>query len=207
MAHIPLPLVAPESSYNELTVLAAKEKTGELPFLAASGVLWHGGSLPETRVMGLPAGNQTGIGGCWPVTSTLVWGSPYRCDGTASGRLVGLDYADQRFYASSYGRFNTPDPYKSGSGSGTPSDPASWNKYAYVEGDPINEFDPTGEFMLAPQPDWGILWPIFMWAPQPQRPVRPDPPTDFPECNPGGNPEAEFHQRQFFGCAGRGEQF
>ena len=105
--------------------------------------------------------------------------------------VTGLDYADQRYYASTYGRFNTPDPYKSGSGSGTPSDPASWNKYAYVEGDPINEFDPTGEFMLAPQPDWGILWPIFMWAPQPQRPVRPDPPTDFPECNPGGNPVTE----------------
>jgi hypothetical protein len=26
--------------------------------------------------------------------------------------FTGLDYADQRFYASSYGRFNSPDPYR-----------------------------------------------------------------------------------------------
>ena len=123
-------------------MLAAKQKTDEPPFLAASGVLWHGGSLPETRVMGLPAGNQTGIGGCWPVTSTLVWGSRYRCDGMASGRLVGLDYADQRYYASGYGRFNNPDPV--GTLSADVKDPSTWNEYSYVSGDPINGYDPSG---------------------------------------------------------------
>jgi RHS repeat-associated protein len=55
---------------------------------------------------------------------------------------------DQRFYASSYGRFNTPDPYVAGgaaSGSvSNPSDPGSWNRYAYTRGDPINRFDPGG---------------------------------------------------------------
>ena len=117
------------------------KKPMSLPFLAASGVLWHGGSLPETRVMGLPAGNQTGIGGCWPVTSTLVWGSPYRCDGTASGRLVGLDYADQRYYASTYGNFTTPDPSMENVDY---TNPGSWNAYAYTNGDPINGNDPTG---------------------------------------------------------------
>jgi RHS repeat-associated protein len=35
---------------------------------------------------------------------------------------TGLDYADQRFYASTYGRFNTPDPYQA---SGGPNDPGS----------------------------------------------------------------------------------
>lgn len=30
---------------------------------------------------------------------------------------TGLDYADQRFYASTYGRFNTPDPYVAASAS------------------------------------------------------------------------------------------
>ena len=56
----------------------------------------------------------------------------------------GLDYADQRYYASSYGRFLTADPYRSGRGSGTPGDPGSWNRYSYVEGDPINFRDPHG---------------------------------------------------------------
>jgi RHS repeat-associated protein len=57
--------------------------------------------------------------------------------------FTGLDYADQRFYALTYGRFNTPDPYQA---SGGPSDPLSWNRYSYVEGDPINFRDPRGLF-------------------------------------------------------------
>ena len=55
--------------------------------------------------------------------------------------FTGLDYADQRYYASSYGRFNTPDPYRA---SGGPADPGSWNRYSYVGGDPINFYDPQG---------------------------------------------------------------
>ena len=62
--------------------------------------------------------------------------------------FTGLDYADQRFYASSYGRFNTADPYRA---SGGASDPGSWNRYAYVGGDPINWFDPIGLFMCNPE--------------------------------------------------------
>jgi RHS repeat-associated protein len=60
---------------------------------------------------------------------------------------TGLDYADQRFYASTYGRFNTPDPYQP---SGGPSDPGSWNRYSYVFGDPINLNDPDGLFATCP---------------------------------------------------------
>ena len=48
---------------------------------------------------------------------------------------------DQRYYASTYGRFNTADPYGA---SGGPSDPGSWNRYSYVEGDPINHLDRQG---------------------------------------------------------------
>jgi RHS repeat-associated protein len=128
-------LVALESSYNELTVLAAKERTDELSFLAAGRVSERSGSLPETRVRGLPAGNHAGVGGCWPVTSTLVWGCGYSCDGTASGSL------DQRFYASTYGNFTSPDPSMNNVDY---TNPASWNAYAYTMGDPINGNDPSG---------------------------------------------------------------
>jgi RHS repeat-associated protein len=55
---------------------------------------------------------------------------------------TGLDYADQRFYASTYGRFNTPDPY---AGSVKPNSPGSWNRYSYTLGDPVNGNDPTGQ--------------------------------------------------------------
>ena len=60
---------------------------------------------------------------------------------------AGLDYAGQRYYASAYGRFNTADQYTASAG---PEDPGSWNRYAYVEGDPVNKFDPTGQFFLVP---------------------------------------------------------
>jgi len=62
---------------------------------------------------------------------------------------TGLDYADQRYYTPSMGRFMTPDPY---SGSEGPTNPQSWNRYAYVAGDPINYQDLTGQYMLAPKP-------------------------------------------------------
>ncbi len=54
---------------------------------------------------------------------------------------TGLDYADQRHYAATYGRFMSPDPYQA---SGGPGDPGSWNRFAYVGGDPMNRVDPTG---------------------------------------------------------------
>ncbi len=52
-----------------------------------------------------------------------------------------LDYADQRYYYNQFGRFMTPDPYAASVG---PSDPGSWNQYAYTRGDPVNRYDPLG---------------------------------------------------------------
>lgn len=49
--------------------------------------------------------------------------------------MTGLDYADQRMYASIYGKFTSPDRY---AGSAGPRNPTSWNRYLYVLGDPIN---------------------------------------------------------------------
>src|SRR5208283_5854851 len=58
---------------------------------------------------------------------------------------TGLDYAKQRYFASTYGRFNTADPYMaSAKGANNPNDPGTWNRYAYVAGDPVNRVDPTG---------------------------------------------------------------
>lgn len=50
------------------------------------------------------------------------------------------------------GRFNSADPYKANSGgSGDPSNPHSWNRYAYVHGDPTNFMDSTGQYECAPE--------------------------------------------------------
>ena len=54
---------------------------------------------------------------------------------------TGLDYADQRYYANNFGRYMSPDPYKTSEG---PPEPSSWNHYLYVGGDPVNYNDPGG---------------------------------------------------------------
>ena len=72
----------------------------------------------------------------------------------------GLDYAGQRYYNAGLGRFWSPDP--GGASTASPSDPASWNRYAYVQGDPVNYYDPSGTFMLIPDPGT-----ISTWTPPP----------------------------------------
>jgi RHS repeat-associated protein len=51
----------------------------------------------------------------------------------------GLDYALARYYDSRVAMFCSADPVE-----GSPADPESWNRYTYVEDDPINLTDPTG---------------------------------------------------------------
>ena len=57
---------------------------------------------------------------------------------------AGLDYAGQRYYSNAMGRFLTPDP--GGIRTADPKEPGSWNRYAYVGGDPVNFRDPQGLF-------------------------------------------------------------
>jgi RHS repeat-associated protein len=57
---------------------------------------------------------------------------------------TGLDYAVNRYYGSNMGRFLTPDPY---GGSPNLARPSSWNRYSYVEGDPVNNTDRSGLFL------------------------------------------------------------
>jgi RHS repeat-associated protein len=54
---------------------------------------------------------------------------------------TGLDYAQNRYHKPGEGRFMSPDPYLA---SGGPGDPGSWNRYAYVGGNPVNGNDPLG---------------------------------------------------------------
>jgi RHS repeat-associated protein len=66
---------------------------------------------------------------------------------------TGFDYAVNRYYLSGAARFLTADPYMA---SGGAAEPGSWNRYAYVEGDPINYYDPRrlqSVDVTAPYPD------------------------------------------------------
>jgi RHS repeat-associated protein len=54
---------------------------------------------------------------------------------------TGLDHTWWRKYESFSGRMTTPDPY---GGSASVADPQSFNRYSYVQNDPVNFVDPTG---------------------------------------------------------------
>jgi RHS repeat-associated protein len=59
--------------------------------------------------------------------------------------VTGNDYADQRYYVSTFGRFTTADRYPTAAQYvNNPASPQTWNRYSYVVGDPINLFDPFG---------------------------------------------------------------
>ncbi len=75
-----------------------------------------------------------------PVTADnrIKFGTYFR-DATGT---TNQDYADQRYYNPWFGRFNTPDP--SGRRAVKLLSPTTWNRYAYVNGDPINFNDPSG---------------------------------------------------------------
>jgi len=69
-----------------------------------------------------------------PVTDSDNFATYYR-DVT-----TGYDYAKNRYYSPSLGRFLTPDPYRSG----RLANPGTWNRYVYTLGDPVNNNDPSG---------------------------------------------------------------
>jgi RHS repeat-associated protein len=54
----------------------------------------------------------------------------------------GNDYFGARYYASSMGRFMSPDPL--GPWVADASDPQSWNMYAYARNNPLTNIDPSG---------------------------------------------------------------
>ncbi len=54
---------------------------------------------------------------------------------------AGQDYFNARYFAASLGRFHSPDP---GSAGADPTDPQTWNGYAYVRNSPLQMVDPSG---------------------------------------------------------------
>jgi RHS repeat-associated protein len=72
---------------------------------------------------------------------------------------TGLDYALNRYYGSTMGRFLTPDPF---GGSAKLPIPQTWNRYAYVANDPVNLTDRLG---LDPydNPDIGFSATFMGW--------------------------------------------
>ena len=94
----------------------------------SSGTPTEEGHLPFGEAWyGSPTNNK------WFFTS-------YKRDGT-----IGDDDAQARRYQYIWGRFDSPDPIM-----GNPADPQSWNRYTYVQNDPIDWTDPRGMQVMCP---------------------------------------------------------
>ena len=66
---------------------------------------------------------------------------------------TGLDYAVNRYYYNVSGRFMSADPYVNSAG---PTEPGSWNRYAYTRGDPTNRLDPFGTCDQSSDTDYSV---------------------------------------------------
>src|SRR5437899_2646602 len=64
---------------------------------------------------------------------------PYKFTGKERDSESGLDDFPARYYASTMGRWMTPDPV-----GGHQEDPQTLNRYAYVRNNPTSLTDPTG---------------------------------------------------------------
>jgi RHS repeat-associated protein len=123
----------------------------------------------STRLTYYPYGEEKGTG---TPGDTEKFGTYYR------DSLTGADYADQRYYTSSLGRFTSPDPY---SASGGTADPSSWNCYSYTRNDPVNGFDPSGMVDCDPESPVSCYCQIY---------------SDDPTCYPFyDDPNADRFQR------------
>ena len=66
---------------------------------------------------------------------------PSRFTGKERDSESGLDYFGARYYGSTMGRWMSPDPGNIGA---DPTNPQSWNMYAYVLNNPLRFVDPNG---------------------------------------------------------------
>ncbi len=78
-------------------------------------------------------------------SSSLLFGASDGVEQKFTGQIrdseTGMDFFPKRYYASAVGRFTSPDPMNLGA---DPTDPQSWNAYAYVRNNPLALVDPMG---------------------------------------------------------------
>jgi len=103
--------------------------------------------------LGTEAARSDASGNLCETLSSLPFGDNLQTDGTCSptpdfftgkerDAESGNDYFGARYYASTMGRFMSPDPLQA-----TPErllDPQEWNMYAYARNNPLSITDPTG---------------------------------------------------------------
>ena len=117
------------------------------------------GEVPGSGGGDGPAGERAGEREWGEFCVLSVWGGAGdECGWAGEVRdilrdAVGQDYADQRYYGVGTGRFGTPDPV--GVSAALAGNPGTWNRYGYVQGDPVNFNDASGKNAFAVGSDIG----------------------------------------------------
>ena len=97
---------------------------------------------PETDIQSLPYGDQLYSYADQYAPATADDATPLHFTGKERDTESGNDYFGARYYASTMGRWTSPDP--SGLFFADPANPQSMNLYAYVANNPINSIDTDG---------------------------------------------------------------
>src|SRR5262249_45365347 len=89
----------------------------------------------------------TGMDGRGPLYSanqyptTLIDGTTEKFTSKERDAETGLDYFQTRYFSSAQGRYTSTDPLMA---SAKPSNPQTWNRYAYGLNNPLRFIDPDG---------------------------------------------------------------
>jgi RHS repeat-associated protein len=120
-------------------VHAAVDHLGTIRMRTLSDGTLPSGSGAHSLVTYFPFGEQATLA---RVASSVFDGDVLQFTGHERDRSVGgLDYMHARYYSNMTFRFLSTDPV-----GGHATSPQSWNRYAYVMGNPLTLTDPTGEF-------------------------------------------------------------
>jgi RHS repeat-associated protein len=97
----------------------------------------NGTMPPQEESDYFPYGGEIPVSGSDP--------NHYKFTGKERDSESGMDNFGARYDSSTMGRFMTPDPLLN---SGQPSNPQTWNRYAYTLNNPLSIVDPTGLYNL-----------------------------------------------------------
>ena len=120
-------LITPGTSWQQISVTFTADSTNALRvhlyYSAGSGTIYYDDVLVQP-------------------TSTNGSGTTHLFTGDERDTQTNLDHTWFRKYSSAQGRWMTPDP--AGLAAVDPTNPQSWNRYAYVLNDPLDFADPLG---------------------------------------------------------------
>jgi RHS repeat-associated protein len=108
----------------------------------ASGTLFNTVGQPETDIQSLPYGDGLYSYPDPQASATADDATPLHFTGKERDTESGNDYFGARYYASSMGRFLSPDPKLISRK--RMLDPQGWNMYAYARNNPLILIDPDG---------------------------------------------------------------